>query len=775
MIRRVAVLGAGTMGSRIAAHFANAGVPALLLDIVLPGEADRNAAARKGLDTAAVQRPVAFFTDTARSLVSIGNFEDDLSRVATCDWIIEAVKEDLEIKREIWRKVEPLVKPDTVLSTNTSGLSLARLADGFTAGFRERFLGTHFFNPPRYLHLVELIPGPSTDDDVIAAVSDFCDRRLGKGIVRCKDTPNFIGNRIGYFFGATVHKIMVEEGYTVEEVDALTGPLIGLPKSASFRLLDIIGTDVWDSVGRNLYEAAYDDPWRERFPPRDFLRQMIERGWLGEKSGQGFYRRSGFGESRVIEAIDWRTLEYREASTASFETVETARNIEDLGARLCYLINAGGRAGDFLWKLLSDLLIYSAERIPEISDRIVELDRAMRWGYAFQLGPFEMWDALAFEETAHRMQREGRILPDSVTSMLAGGAKAFYRPADADGKPHTEYFDLRGQTYQEIAPRPGVISLAEIKRARGVVRENAEASLIDLGDGVLCVEFHSKMNTLGEDALRTLQAALEEAGRNFEAVVIANQGEQFSAGANIHMLLLAAQSGDWDKIELFIRTFQDLNMAIRCSAKPVVAAPFGHTLGGGCEVVLHSARAQASAELYMGLVEPNVGLIPAAGGTKQMLLNLGDAEKAYNLIARSQVSASAPDARRLGYLREGDGITMNPERLVEDAKTLALSLSRNYVPAAASEDIVVGGDCVYAKLKIGAWLTREAGRISDHDLVIAEKLAYVLSGGRLTAGQTVSEQYLLDLERQAFLSLCGHPKTQARIEHMLKTGRPLRN
>ncbi len=775
MIRRVAVLGAGVMGSRIAAHFANAGVPALLLDLVLPDEPDRNAAARRALEAAAARKPVAFFSEAARSLVTVGNFDDDLPRLADCDWIIEAVKEDLDIKRELWHRVEPLAHPDAILSTNTSSLSLARLSEGFTPSFRRRFLGVHFFNPPRYLRLVEIIPGPATAPELLAAVSDFCDRRLGKGVVRCKDTPGFIANRIGCFFLASALKFMLQDGLTVEETDALTGPLIGLPKSATCRLLDIIGLDLWHALSRNLYEAACDDPWRERFPPPDFILQMIERGWLGEKSGQGFYRRTGSAESRLIEAIDWRTLDYHPAAKPSLDTLETAWTVPDLGARLRYLLNNGGRAGAFLWKLLSDLLIYSAERIPEISDRTVEIDRAMRWGYAFQLGPFQIWDALGFLPTTRRLEREGRLLPDHIIAMLASGADAFYRPADAAGLPRTAYFDLLRQTYRDIEPRPGVISLAGLKRARGVLRENSAASLIDLGDGVLCVEFHTKLNTLSEDVFEMLRAALQETARNFNAILIANQGEHFSAGADLHIFLSAARSGDWNAIERFLRAFQELNMAIRCAPKPVVAAPFGHTLGGGCEIVLHATRAQASAELYMGLVETRVGLIPAAGGAKQMLLNLGDAERVFHLIARSEVSASAPDARRLGYLSPADGVTMNPDRLIHDAKTLALSLAPSFLPAAPCQHVPVGGAAAYAKLKLGAWLARQAGRISDHDFLIADKLAYVLSGGRLTGPQTVSEQYLLDLEREAFLSLCGHPKTQARIQHMLETGQPLRN
>ena len=774
-LRRVAVLGAGTMGSRIAAHFADAGFPVVLLDIVLPGEGDRSAAAKRGIESALKQRPGAFFTERAVSLIQPGNFDDDLNLLGDCDWIIEAVTENREIKRSLWKKVDAVRRRDAILSTNTSGIPLSSIAEGFPSGFRRNFLGTHFFNPPRYLHLCEVIPGPETAEHILREVSEFIDLRLGKGIVRCKDTPNFIANRIGSFFGATVHKAMIEGGYTIEEVDALTGPLIGLPNSASFRLLDIVGLDVWAYVAKNLYESVSNDPWRERLLPPPFLSQMIERGWLGEKSGQGFYKRVGKGEDRVIYAIDWKTLEYHPMEKPKFPVAEQAKAIEDLGARLRFLVNSTDRAGSFLWKVLSDLLQYSAERIPEISDRIVEIDRAMKWGYANKLGPFELWDALGFQETARRMESEGRTLPPTVELMLRQDVKSFYRPADREGQPKTEYFDLCAGVYQTLEERPGVLSLSEVKRARGVVKSNAGASLIDVGDGVLCLEFHSKMNTLGEDQISMIFAGLEETERNFEAMIIANEGENFSAGANLVLVLMAAQDGEWDELDLAIQRFQQANLAIKYASKPVVAAPFARALGGGCEIVLHSARAQASAELYMGLVEVGVGVIPAAGGCKEMIVRLGDPRKVFELIGMAKVSSSAEDARDLGLLRPEDGITMNPERVIADAKAHALSLAANYKPGQPRTGIKVSGESGYAAMKLAAWMMHEAGRISDHDLLIAEKLAFVLSGGRLSGESEVSEQYLLDLEREAFLSLCGTQKTQERMQHMLKTGKPLRN
>jgi 3-hydroxyacyl-CoA dehydrogenase len=774
-IRRVAVLGAGTMGSRIAAHFANAGVPSLLLDVVLPRQTNRNAAAQKGIENALKQRPGGFFTEDKASLIRPGNFEDDLSALAECDWIIEAIVESLEPKRELWRKVETIRKSDAIVSTNTSGIPLANISSGFSSEFRRHFLGTHFFNPPRYLHLMELIPGQDTDPEILSAVEDFADRRLGKGVVRTKDTPNFIANRIGSFFGGTIAKTMVEEDFTIEEVDALTGPLIGLPNSASFRLLDIVGLDVWAFVGSNLYDLVPNDPWRDRFLPLDFEKKMIERNWLGEKTGQGFYRRVGQGDNREIQVLDWKTLEYHPAQKPRFPSVEVARNIEDLGERLRTLLRSNDRAGNFLWKVFSDLFLYSAEMIPEISDRIVEIDRAMRWGYANNLGPFELWDTIGFVDVITRLETERRMLPPAVKDALSRGVISLYRHEERNDEPRTVYFDFNRKDYRPIEPRPGIIVLSDLKRVHGVMQENSGASLIDLGDGVLCVEFHSKMNSLGEDNIGMLYAGLEETNRNFDAMVIANEGENFSVGANLMMVLLAAQEGDWDELNRAIQRFQQVNMALKYAAKPVVSAPFARTLGGGCEIVLHSRRAQASAETYIGLVEVGVGLIPGGGGCKELLLRLKDPRKVFELIGYAKVSSSAEDAKKLGLLDRNDCTSMNPERLIGDAKALALSLVPGYAPGVPRIDIKVAGESGYALLKLGVWSARQGHFISDHDVTIAEKLGTVLTGGRLTGEQMVSEQYLLDLERESFLSLCGLPKTQERIQYMLKTGKPLRN
>ncbi len=774
-LRRVAVLGAGTMGSRIAAHFANAGFPVDLLDLVLPDQPKRNAAAVAGIDNAAKQRPVGFFTDAAKSLIRSGNFDDDLNWLRDCDWIIEAVAENLAIKRSLLERVAAVRTPGTILSTNTSGIPLASIAEGFSSELRGCFLGTHFFNPPRYLHLVEMIPGPETAPEVFRWVSDFCDLHLGKGAVPCKDTPNFIANRLGCFFGSTIHRLTVERDFTVEEIDAMTGPIIGLPKSASFRLVDIIGLDVWAHVLRNLYELVPNDPARERFVVPDFMERMIERGWLGEKRGQGFYKRVGKGAEKEIHAIDRKTLEYHLAQKVKFPSLEAVRVIEDLPQRLRALVAGTDRAGQFLWSLYRDFFLYSAQMIPEISDRIVEIDRAMRWGFAFQLGPFETWDALGFRETAERMKKDGCALPGNIERMLSSGATSFYETADHAGEPGTHYFDLGTAGYRELEPRPGVLVLSDLKRARGVVKRNAGASLVDLGDGILCLEFHSKMNTLGEDAIQMIAAGIEEMGRGCEGLVVGNQGEHFSAGANLMMVLLASQEAEWDDLDFAVRRFQQANMALKYAPKPVVSAPFGMTLGGGCEVALHAARMQASAETYMGLVEVGVGLIPAGGGCKELVARGGDLKAVFETIGFAKVSTSGANARELGLLRASDGISMNPERLIADAKAEALSMRASYAPGAPRQDIPVAGEAGFALLKMGVFLALEGGYISEYDAVIGEKLAHILSGGRLSGEQKVSEQYLLDLEREAFLSLCGNVKTQERMQHMLKTGKPLRN
>ncbi len=561
-LRRVAILGAGTMGARIAAHFANAGVASLLMSRTRPNEPNRSITAQKALDALIKQKPAAFFVDSAARLVKAGNFDDHLAEIAGCDWVIETVAEDLQIKRELWHRVEAVVKPGTILSTCTSGIPLAKIAEDFTPQFRHHFLGTHFFNPPRYLHLLEVIPGPETDPEVMSFVEEYSDRRLGKGVVLCKDSPSFIANRIGAFFGSTACKVMMEDGYTIEEVDALTGSLIGLPNSASFRLLDLVGLDIWVEVGPGIYANCPDDPWRDRLLIPEFQKQMVANKWLGEKTGQGFYKKVVKGEEKEIWAIDWKTLEYHLAQKPKWPSVDAANIIEDLPERLRTIMVSNDRAGKFLWKVFSDYFIYSASMIPEISDRIVDIDRAMKWGYAHKFGPFEYWDALGFREVCHRLTDEGRVLPHSVQEALDAGATSLYRFAEGDGH-RAEFFDFIGKEYKPVDARPGAIALAGLKRSQGVVKKNAGASLVDVGDGVLCCEFHSKMNAIGEDIINMLYSGLEETNRNFEAMVIANEGENFCVGANLVGILLAAQEGEWDELTAVVNRIQHCNLALK--------------------------------------------------------------------------------------------------------------------------------------------------------------------------------------------------------------------
>jgi len=784
-IRGAAVMGAGTMGSRIAAHLANAGIPVLLLDLPAEGH-DRDRLARAGVENLLKQKPAPFFLPEYQGLISVGNLEDDLPRLAECDWVIEAVAEDYEIKRKLLERVERVRGRDTVVSTNTSGIPITSLAAGLSEDFRRHWLGTHFFNPPRYMHLVEIIPGPQTSSDCVQWISELCDHRLGKGVVEAKDTPNFIANRIGTFSSAVVFRLMQSEGFTVEEVDALTGPLVGHPKSATFRTLDLVGLDVAAHVICNLQRNLPNDPRREWFSVPSFVEQMLSRGWLGEKAGQGFYQRRKKDGVSEIWSIDWRTLEYHPRQKVRFPSVEIAKNVEDLRQRLPMLLAGSDRPAAFLWKLFSEVFVYAASLVGRICDRVVDIDRAMRWGYGQQLGPFEACDVLGLEKVAARLRQEGRPVPENLERMLASGATCFYQASQQNGRMGTQYFDLNADRYQELPSRPGILILKDLRKAPAKIKGSAGASLLDLGDGVLCVEFHAKMNAIGEDQVSMLLAGIKETAANFEAMVVANQGDNFSVGANLVLVLMAAQSGEWEELDLGVRRFQQANMALKYAPKPVVGAPFNMALGGGCEIVLHCPRNQASAELYTGLVEVGVGVIPAAGGTKELLLRMIDGlpaeadllpavQQAFETIGYAKVSTSAEEARKLGFLRPGDGVSMHRERVVADAKAAALQLARSYRPAAPRNNIRALGETGLAAFQMAIHMGRQGKYISDHDALVAGKLANVLTGGRLSGVSHVSEQYLLDLEREAFLSLCGLPKTQQRMQHMLKTGKPLRN
>jgi len=792
-VRRAAVLGAGTMGAQLAALLANAGVPVLLLDVVPPELTEeeqrrgltrdhpeyRNRLSRAGLERALQMRPAAFTVPERAQLVTVGNLEDDLHRVAECDWVIEAVVEDLRVKQEVMGRLERFWRPGVVVSTNTSGLPVREIAEDRSPEFRRHFLGTHFFNPPRYLRLLELIPLSDTDPQVVRWVEEVAGRILGKGVVFCKDTPNFIANRIGTFGFLYTVRVMVEEGLTIEEVDELTGPFLGRPRSATFRTADLVGLDVLAHVARNSYERLKDDEQRETFRLPHWLEAMLQRGWLGDKAGRGFYSRSD-GEVLVL---DYHTLEYRPRQRPRLPTVDAVRNVDDWARRVRAVLASPDRAGRFLWRVLSGGLVYAAHRIPEISDDLVNVDRALRWGFGWEMGPFETWDALGVQEVTQRLQQEGTSVPALVQQVLEVGGSFYRRQAGT-----LQVFHPESRSYLPVRWPDGVLVLRELKEQGAVVARNPGCSLVDLGEGVLCVEFHTKMNAIGEDIVRMLQRALQELESRFDAMVVANQGPDFSAGANLVLLFVEAQEGNWEELELAVRSFQQLNQAIKYFPKPVVVAPHGRTLGGGCELVLHASRVQAAMETYMGLVETAVGLVPAGGGLKEMAVRAAERfpegvngdlfpllRWAFELVATARVTTSAEECRKLGFLRPGDGITLDRDRLVADAKELALSMVRTGYRPPLRRPVRVGGERVRAALYAGLHNLKAGGHITEYDEHVARKVAYVLTGGDVPEGSLVEEQHLLDLEREAFLSLLGERRTQDRIRHMLERGRPLRN
>ncbi len=810
LIQKVAVLGAGTMGSRIAAHLANAGIATFLLDIVPPSATpdakSRRQVAAAGLDAARKSKPAAFFEASLANLVTVGNFDDDLGKVAEADWIIEAVVENLDLKRALLRKVEALRRPGTIITTNTSGLPVTKIAEGFPDDFRRNWFGTHFFNPPRYMRLLELIPTPETDPAALDTIAHFCDTRLGKGIVSAKDTPNFIGNRIGIFSMLNAMRIMQAMDLTIEEVDALTGQAVGWPKSATFRLTDMVGLDIVGHVVSNMAKNVHDERSDLHLP--GFFQQMLDRKWLGDKTKAGFYKKvkGGDGNEDERQTIDWKTLEYHVQAKPKFPALDMAKNIEDTGARVKTLLGLDGsgakpdRAGQFLWQALSELWTYSANRVPEISDTVVEIDRAMEMGFNWELGPFKLWDAAGVDASVARMKAEGKPVAANVEKLLAAGKTSWYAD-DTKAASVRAYFDLSSAAYKPVEVSAGVWSVAVAKKSRGVVKKNAGASLVDLGDGIACIEFHSKMNSIGGDIIGLITQTLkpDSAGDSFDGFVITNDATNFSVGANLMMLLMSIQEGEWDEVDLAIRQFQGMTQAIKFSSKPVVAAPFGLTLGGGCELSLHAAARQPNAELYMGLVEVGVGLLPGGGGCKEMLLRAVDSaasirpkgsknesgetvelvetmKKTFETIATAKIATSASEARGLGFLSNSDGITMNRERVLADAKARAQELVRaGYQAPVQRTDIPAPGDNMLATLKMGVYFMRQGEFITEHEAKLGTKIAEVLCGGNITPGTPVSEQYLLDLEREAFKSLCGEKKTQERIQFTLKTGKTLRN
>jgi 3-hydroxyacyl-CoA dehydrogenase len=800
LVRRAAVLGAGTMGSRIAAHLANAGIPTLLLDLVPAGEGARNRLALAAMDALGKAKPAAFYETSLAALVTPGNFEDDLSKLSQCDWVIEAVAENLAIKTALLYRVVPHLAPHAVLTTNTSGLPVAQIAAGLgqtPGGRRDRFFGTHFFNPPRYMRLLEVIPTAETDAAVVAAFAAFADRALGKQVVFACDTPNFIANRIGIAVMFTAATLMLEQGLTIEEVDALTGEAIGWPRTGTFRLADLVGIDILSHVAANFPQGV---------PQGGFslvLEEIVKRGWLGDKAGQGFYKKSPGADGKDLRLVlDLATFEYRPAAKPALPALEMAKNAATLPERLRLLLAndpAKDKAAAFLWPFLASLWNYAADRIGEVAGDAASIDSAMRAGFNWELGPFEMWDAAVVASTVGRMKALGLPVSERVEALLAAGQLSWYA---RDGQ---ECFQPEKGQLEPVPAVPGHARVADFRRSHKVVRSNPGASLVDLGDGIGCIELHSLKNAIGGDVLALISAVLKpssDAVRDFAGFVIASDHENFSVGANLMQLLLAAQEGEWEELAAVIHGFQQMTAAIKFCPRPVVAAPFALTLGGGAEICLHAARRQFHAETCIGLVEAGVGLIPAGGGTKEMLLRAVDSAAAlappdpreplsrfaqsaelatalrrtFETIALAKVSTSAAEARPLGLLATADRITMNRERLLLDAKAQVAALAgAGYSAPQPRMQIPAPGTAALATLETGIFLMGEAGYASEHDQKVARWTAYILAGGRVTAGSPVNEQYLLDLEREAFLSLAGERKTQERIAFTLNTGKPLRN
>lgn len=797
-IKKAAVLGAGVMGATIAAHLANVGIPSLMLDIVpnqltpeeekkgltLQDPAVRNRFAAGGKQNLLKMRPAALAVPEFAGLIETGNFEDHLSRLAEADWIIEVIVENLRVKQALLKKVAAVRKPGTILSTNTSGIPVGAICAGMDLEIRRHFLGTHFFNPPRYMKLLELIPLPETLPEVVEFITEFGERVLGKGIVYAKDTPNFIANRVGIFGMLYLMKKMAEEGLSVEEVDAITGPAMGRPKSASFGTTDLVGLDTFAHVARNLFDNAPEDEQREIFKVPDFVEKMIANKWLGAKTGQGFFKRIKTEAGREKLALDYRTLEYRPAQKVKYPSLDAAKAAQGAGNKLKALVSAGDRAGQFAWKVTAESLLYAARRIPEIADDVYNVDNAMKWGFNWEAGPFEAWDAIGVEASVARMREEGKAIPPLVEKLLRSGGRTFYQKKD--GK--LFFFDLNSGGYKKAPENPRVIFLPSLKDRQKTVKANAGASLIDMGDGVACLEFHTFMNAIGTEIIEMLHASLEIVEKDFVGMVIGNHAERFSVGANLLMLVGEILKSNWAGIEAAIKAIQDAMMAMKFFEKPIVAAPHGMALGGGCEVCLSSHRIVAALETYMGQVEMAVGLLPGAAGNKEVYIRciegipdgvnadlLPFLRKAFENIAMAKVGTSAEECRKLGFLRNTDRVIPNADHLLYEAKQTVLAMVREGFKPPRPRLIPVAGDGGRAAIKYMANTMRMGGYISEYDEHIAGKLAYILTGGDVLSGASVTEQRMLDLEREAFVSLCGEKKTQDRIGHMLKTNKPLRN
>jgi 3-hydroxyacyl-CoA dehydrogenase len=802
-IKKAAVLGAGVMGATIAAHLTNAGIECLLLDIIpfelteadkAQGLTDkspawRNRFAENGLAGVIKAKPAAFYTKKNASLMRTGNLEDHLGWLADCDWVIEVVIENLKIKQDLFAKVEKVVRPECIVTTNTSGIPIKEISAQFGPKLKAHFLGTHFFNPPRYMKLLEIIPGAETNPEVVAFMTQFCEEVLGKGVVICKDVPNFIGNRIGVFDISNAVRLTIDKNLKVEETDAIISKALGRPGTAIFGTLDLVGLDTGFHVMNNLYAAVPDDEMREMFVPGEFMKKMMELKWLGNKTKQGFYKKTkGTNGKKAKQALDYHTMEYYPAGKPKFASVSDARKKADDGveATLKVMFNGTDIAGDVTREYLCNNFIYAANRVPEICDTIVGIDNAMKWGYNHQLGPFETWDAVGVRDAVEVMKKIKKKVPKKIEEMLKKGFESFYLKKE-DG---VYFYDFEKKDYLKLEANPRIILLPDLKDRNKVVKKNASATLVDIGDGVACLEFHTKMNAVDDGMIEMIFASCAIVEKDFAGMVVANHGTNFSAGANIFKVLLAIQKGDWDILERLIADFQNANMRMKYLSRPVVTAPAGLALGGGCEMTMHAAKCQPCGETYIGLVEVGVGVIPAGGGCKELMVRVTEGlpdgvieaglnlqhvyAKAFENIAMAKVATSAVEAMELGYIRKTETISLGRAQQLWDAKQVALGLSKFYKKPRPVQIPVMGenfrgmADAILFNMKHG-------GFASDYDVYISRKVAHILSGGDCAEGTLVSEQEILDLEKEAFLSLCGEKKTQDRIMHMLSTGKPLRN
>jgi len=802
-IKRAAVLGAGVMGATIAAHLTNAGIECDLLDIV-PFEltdadkaqglnekspAWRNRFAENGLAGVVKAKPAGFYTKKNAAMIRTGNFEDHLGRLAEADWVIEVVVENLKIKQELFAKVEKIVRPNCIVTTNTSGIPIKDISANFGAKLKEHFMGTHFFNPPRYMKLLEIIPGEKTNPEVVAFMTRFCEEVLGKGVVICKDVPNFIGNRIGVFDIANAVRLTVEKGLKIDEADAIISKALGRPGTAIFGTMDLVGLDTGYHVMKNLYEAVPDDEMREMFVPSEFMGRMLELKWLGNKTKQGFYKKTkGANGKKGKLVLDYRTMDYVPANKPKFATVSDAKKKSDEGvaATLRVMFNGTDIAGEITREYLCNNFIYAANRIPEICDTIIGIDNAMKWGYNHQLGPFESWDAIGVREAVEVMKKLKKKVPKKVEEMLKKGFDSFYMRKD-DG---LYYYDFEKKEYVLLQANPRIILLPEFKERQKVVKKNLSATLVDIGDGVACLEFHTKMNAVDDGMIEMIFAGCDIVEKDFVGMVVGNHGTNFSAGANIFKVLLGIQRGDWDILENLVGGFQKANMRMKYLSKPVVTAPAGLALGGGCEMAMHGAKCQPCGETYIGLVEVGVGVIPAGGGCKELMVRLTEGlpegvveggmnlqniyAKAFENIGTAKVATSAVEAMELGYIRRTENISLGRDQQLWDAKQAVLGLAKFYrKPKPAL--IPVMGENFRGMADAILYNMRQGNFATDYDLHVGRKVAHILSGGDCAEGTFVTEDEILALEREAFLSLCGEKRTQDRIMHMLSTGKPLRN